>query len=256
MGCWNESCMVTGLPIMYQQECAVVLLTESLHKNRTGHVTSVYAPIFIITGNYNDYGGLEPDPKNEPKLELLQKILHVKTDQPIADWFNQLIIKGTSMPTKQFALDDKDTIVITVQAVFLHKAVLDMARENARFHNLTPLLTEIRNTADAKQNAKDSNTEELIDWQLTKQISRLFDFETVVNFPAKIILNKLVTCDTTISIPMLKQLVELNIVLEDLRKAWHIPSGRGSQESVEPAQNLFLKLYETLLNTIFAETWE
>lgn len=255
MGCWNESCMVTGLPILYQQECAVVLLAEPHHKNRSGHVSSAYCPIFIITGHYNDYGGLEPDPKNEPKLELLQKALHQKkTSQSITEWFNQLIHNETAMPTKPCALNKTDTRSISVQAVFLHKEVLDMAHKNTQgYPSITPLLEEILNTKEAKQRAKkenDFNTEERMDLKLSELIIRILELDAVVNWPAQAIISKLITHDTIITLQMLKQIVELNILLEDLRKAWHIPSGSGSQESIEPAQKLFLKVYEHLLNTI------
>ena len=244
MGCWNESCMVTGLPILYQQECAVVLLAEPHHKNRSGHVSSAYCPIFIITGHYNDYGGLEPDPKNEPKLELLQKALHQKkTSQSI-----------TAMPTKPCALSKTDTRSISVQAVFLHKEVLDMAHKNTQgYPSITPLLEEILNTKEAKQRAKkenDFNTEERMDLKLSELIIRILELDAVVNWPAQAIISKLITHDTIITLQMLKQIVELNILLEDLRKAWHIPSGSGSQESIEPAQKLFLEVYAHLLKTI------
>lgn len=62
MGYWNETCMISNLPIQCGDEVRLVLLVKNkgLIDNNLYHPTDLFSPIsFPITGNYDDYGGIE-----------------------------------------------------------------------------------------------------------------------------------------------------------------------------------------------------
>ena len=66
MGCWNETCLMSNLPIMAGEKVAMMLLSNrfaDVNYGPTGVLTEhddVWAPIcFPIIGEYDDYGGIE-----------------------------------------------------------------------------------------------------------------------------------------------------------------------------------------------------
>lgn len=59
MGCWNETCMVSRLPILYGLRCCGVLAVHTGENNNMSYTTNAYKPISpIFEGEYDDYGFL------------------------------------------------------------------------------------------------------------------------------------------------------------------------------------------------------
>lgn len=83
MGCWNETCMITQLPITSNQKVALFILK----KMRNRYVVSSFA----IKGTYNDYGQLDED-----TIELHDEHLKILKYQDDFNEFNSVyeIIKG------------------------------------------------------------------------------------------------------------------------------------------------------------------
>lgn len=66
MGCWNETCSISNLPILCGDKVKLVFLRQGMNKNGTLGVsgytypTDVLEPIFFpISGEYNDYGTID-----------------------------------------------------------------------------------------------------------------------------------------------------------------------------------------------------
>ena len=81
MGCWNATCTLTGLPILYGDEVYVIPLVDN-----TGHspcyTTSHYKPISLpFEGVYDDYGRAESchGPFLDKTIEDLRNIIVLTT---------------------------------------------------------------------------------------------------------------------------------------------------------------------------------
>src|SRR4051812_12467678 len=59
MGCWNETCLISNLPILIGTPCYGVILRRSgeFPRYNTYGMWQVESP--VIYGNYNDYGSLK-----------------------------------------------------------------------------------------------------------------------------------------------------------------------------------------------------
>ena len=59
MGCWNETCFVSHLPIVSGEDCYAVLMAENYYEVSRCYPSSKYNPIALAKGQYNDYKNLE-----------------------------------------------------------------------------------------------------------------------------------------------------------------------------------------------------
>lgn len=85
MGCWNETCGLSHLPIKYKEDVRFVILFEvNGHKRKEGiYYNDEYAPLCLpMSGKYNDYGSIENvDIELSITLELLKNLkLFIKND--------------------------------------------------------------------------------------------------------------------------------------------------------------------------------
>ena len=53
---------------------------------------------------------------------------------------------------------------------------------------------------------------------------------------------------------MYAQIIRLNCLLDRMRKAWHIPSGAGSQNGYDPIYSVFLKNYREVMESILFDS--
>lgn len=68
MGCWNGSCMISGLPIKCGDKAVAIPMVQ--HPN--GDLSVTFFPIF---GEYNDYGSLENVKSNKHSARLVKLVL-------------------------------------------------------------------------------------------------------------------------------------------------------------------------------------
>lgn len=61
MGCWNQTCAVTGLPITCGDEVVALFLIESRYKSTTTNCLYATPTPFYFEGKYNDYGAVEEE---------------------------------------------------------------------------------------------------------------------------------------------------------------------------------------------------
>ena len=59
MGCWNETCMISHLPILGGEKCTAVILLKREFPNVGFNAVNEYIPIATIHGEYDGYGCLE-----------------------------------------------------------------------------------------------------------------------------------------------------------------------------------------------------
>lgn len=78
MGCWNQTCAVSNLPIMVGDEVVLLPLISSGNTENVGttyYDTDCFAPLSMpIYGEYNDYGGVESVRTNVVNEELLKHL--------------------------------------------------------------------------------------------------------------------------------------------------------------------------------------
>ena len=91
MGCWNETCAVTQIPIMSGDPVALVLLTKvDRHaENHSGfcYANDIWTPKFLpVFGEYDDYGSVENIQENWNTQfivdQLRQELAQVRLTQP------------------------------------------------------------------------------------------------------------------------------------------------------------------------------
>lgn len=74
MGSFNESCMISGMPIGYKTKVRMVLIKKSPHNEGTGigcYPSWLWSPVSVpIRGEYDDYGSMDPHPEDMDMLEL------------------------------------------------------------------------------------------------------------------------------------------------------------------------------------------
>ena len=122
MGCFNETCMLSNLPILAGDEIVTLLLMETEEGRGSCNPGVFFHPVpFMIYGKYNDYGGVENPTSpvssyilNELKFSSLEKMLD----------FDTAII----LPTKKnfvSALKDGTKTRPDVHPTYILKSVLD-----------------------------------------------------------------------------------------------------------------------------------
>ena len=140
MGYWNETCMLTRLPIRIDDACAAFLLqpNERPHHSRV-EPDSFYTPILpAIHGSYDDYGGIKAIRASDQLLpELLKSKLLIKdSDQefhPIQDYTDTLncfekVIR-LAADTKLFTTNREPVHLVLVHEEFYHMAIKNAGRQ-------------------------------------------------------------------------------------------------------------------------------
>ena len=82
MGCWNETCLLTRLPIQSGEDTVCVLIAERPEIDGICYAHDAFKPVSLpIFGKYDDYGNLEDLSDDCRGLKLLRQIvLRAKTD--------------------------------------------------------------------------------------------------------------------------------------------------------------------------------
>lgn len=78
MGCWNETCGISNLPIRTNERAVMILLRNSPYvsyeETTCIYPDSIWSPVgFPIFGNYNEYGGLDNAETHPWNCELIKQ---------------------------------------------------------------------------------------------------------------------------------------------------------------------------------------
>lgn len=238
MGCWNETCMVSRLPILYGLRCCGVLAVHTGENNNMSYTTNAYKPISpIFEGEYDDYGSLSD-------VSILSLRGDIDQDKMKKQVLETLLVDPTSpllLSKKQFSdedlrrLDDihKDVTleqllpfaerqrlymvynhkIQPVVLLLFHKKFYDMAVESGDSWGVKSLL-------EAYHLAPDGHDSE--EWE---HVVSALDFDGVPSRP----LRKLAKA----GLP-LENLAIFQRFLSGLRIGWAPTVGKGSQRGVYP----------------------
>lgn len=105
MGCWNETCAVTHLPITMMEPMMVIPLIGSGMSTKVTQHDTVFEPLsFPFRSTYNDYGGIESIDKSDElilKKQLIRhgimeqhEIEHKWPEKGMVGYINELIYQG------------------------------------------------------------------------------------------------------------------------------------------------------------------
>lgn len=280
MGCWNETCMLTQLPI----HCG-----EPVYGFLGLMIRSEFIPIPIpIQGNYDDYGGIQ-DIKETVGVQHIVKYFNEKMyhDEEALDRLKRL---GYKDPLKKplhiydllnivqqegvvYVQDEKDWMTrnapVEIGMVMIRKSALDNVLSKWKFK--APYRPEdyMHHTYnDSVSNAKEyiqSRMEKVPDNPIIRELSSysgmdqntkycvtLSAFNSMEMPPTRIIDCPKILADMINNKEDIDATVEffndmllygwLSTFLYWTRKTWHITGGKGSQMGLTKAQELFSKV--------------
>lgn len=257
MGCWNESCMLTHLPIYSgERTYAVVLLEHPLYGNSPCYACHNYTPLFIFEGTYNDYGSLENLSELDVEvLDVLAKM--VGFDDPVEtfdDLMEELKVKPVLLEFKQYPFIKQ----------FAHRKESQMhvvfLRADAVDHMVSVLPAWYREHSNQIQEEfLQANAPDHVIMQpcLDREESKRFEIciakimlskEISMNHPLNSVASdwiKATASPKTLSRYLL--LIKLNYVLQSLRMDWFLPSGTGSQDRITDLHREYAKLLKNAI---------
>lgn len=236
MGCWNDTCMISHLPILSGEKCTAVLLLEQQHPYAGTSPTGEYMAIAAIHGEYDEYGQLENmDPTEESTLlSALSKLtLLIQSGGEMIDYKPNTLrgFIGTAINDELF-ISGKNGLRLSIQVVFLKDRMAALARPgddsgllNAAFADgaKLPLYTLMNTLAGGR-------------WH-----PAMSPFLT-----AYAVANREVAYRST------EQILALTRLLLHLRMGWHVPCGRGSLEDVSEDMRRLADAYAEELESIDA----
>lgn len=101
MGCWNGTCAITNLPILYGEPCRIVFLRQSIQANDAGggfcYTEGLWHPASLpIPAKYNDYGAVEdydPDDWRIPHFMEWMRASVIEREQGENEFHQQAIVR-------------------------------------------------------------------------------------------------------------------------------------------------------------------
>lgn len=228
MGCWNETCMLTNLPILTGDEVIAFLIQRNYMPNAGCNPDGNFRPITLpIVGRYDDYGGLEDIEKNSAMLRLLAGT-ELYTKSPIYGYRHMDLSKLTVQDDWEVKLRElltnarqeylfiKDSHASTgfslVYLVMMRKEFIDFGIDAVK--------TDIPDICGSDC--------------ITYRIGLADVLRTAIR-------EKLIVNDD------IKMLTGLNIFMEMNRIAWHPTFGSGSQQAID--DDCQLGFYRKILQT-------
>jgi len=225
MGCWNETCMLTHLPILVGERTVAVLIAQQhATHNSNCYPDGVFQPISLpITGDYDDYGGLENIERNAAVLlGLSETELYSSHDSTACSFTPVATADMQTAPDWEQRLSDlieearHDTLFIkdpTTVTGFSRVFVVMMKDE---------FVTFARRAAKQRESLRYGDS-------ITYLLSLPPNLRPAVR-------------EKRLSKKDVQPLMWLNCFMNDMRIAWHPTCGSGSQNTLdEPFQRRFYR---------------
>ena len=280
MGCFNETCMGSNLPILAGEECVLVMMVENPYVPTGVYATTGYAPMLAIYGTYNDYGGLEKIQDEETALKLLASIpnLCVKTDeglQPytvttLEDFLEASCRYGLYATKVRGVLKGVAKDTLAIHTVFLKPGFVNLVDQVAEYTStmreiglhiekakqavLTHNMVETEHKLRPEESRSKGPNMERLDLHI-KAMDAVRYVEDMItksspNPAADMFITSCWMTEPEYTTKMVMDLIKANVALGHLRKSWHIPSGAGSQNSISDIQKAFAKFYQDEIERI------
>lgn len=241
MGCWNETCMISNLPILAGEECAIAILMDRGIPNEGVYPTDQYMPFAIIHGEYDEYGRLEN--ANEEEVAALLSALPALSlkgmedgnyvDYTVSNLEN--FLDEIQAEEGLFVPFNKKGRMLPIRYVFLKTRMLALATPD-EFRQ--PILDEA--FSGGVQEAMQGIREVLSYHPMSNQL--LYPFHKA-----------LISVNKDVAYRNISQIVSLYRLLCILRKSWHIPAGKGSQNLIFDETLAFGKAYVEEIESIQKE---
>lgn len=209
MGCWNETCLITNLPIYYGEECVFIRTTYKTDYRERQICVPVSLPIM---GKYNDYGGL---------VEITNDfdIITKPFDEKSFDWHNtsNAFIKRSVY----------DAIMISNYR-FMNNEYQYENMSLFDFHKDRLLKSKEKNIILCDGGYREYIRRRLYEYSMTPD-------HKILNYYIDLLENE-------IYIDLMAQLLTLNTFIDYTRKTWSTPL-YGSQEGLSESMETFHKIY-------------
>ena len=206
MGCWNATCMGFHLPILAGEPVIAFVLMENPYEPHGTYSTTEYTPILAIRGEYDEYGGLEEIKDRDAVLAMLRAIPDVKARSA----------KGRPSPYVPETVND----FIEKCSAGLYVAESSATGSTGR---KAPLALRVVFMKPAFLDTCASH-------ESPHPVARRL-------LARNLIANPRYAASSYVDI------ATASCVLDDLRMAWHVPSGGGSQRSVSRMNGAFIDAY-------------
>ena len=204
MGCWNETCALTDLPIISGEKiCAVII--EHMRQDATScYPSENWCPIGpAIWGTYNGYGSLE-DVRNGKELK---KQMHRVMEDTHSTFINQ-----DMTPYRVPSMDELTSALREVEISCLREGSI---------HRLQVVFFKEKSIETAKQNP------ELKAFVGTESLTEKSPVFGTFGMRSKLLK------DFAKNEADLSDIVAIDFAYRALRRSWHPTSGCGSQREIE-----------------------
>ena len=219
MGCWNETCMVSNLPVSVGDRIVAIPIIESSNKNAKGiYATDYWAPFLpFVRGRYDDYGSIEN--ANDLIFEKIAKEFLLKDDELFnitgSDFVNEFVNQisrnecNFNFPPVTYGKFEQP-----VKIAFVHESIFD----------------EMIQKSEAAKNAWDfvqSDSSFSLAWKYADGIY----CRQHVYYPIgrrKMIPDLLEMGEEK----KIEEMVKFTGALDELRMCYHPTTGSGSQEGI------------------------
>ena len=279
MGSWNETCMLSGLPIQPGDSCYTVILAENPEVYDICYPTSSYIPLFICRGIYDDYGRLV-DIQGEGLEAFLNTwnkhggVIDLDSEQPVQETSVEDLLNSALEYKLGFARNAGRTT--RLRLVYLKADLLDDLTQTLKENDepyfmrtplnyLQPAVSGLesawRRYRDAKRKNDPMLREQLvlgaaIDLEhKSYEVYQGLAFNWVSNPCVRHFVQKGLQ-DPEYSpelVKMFLHLSEISAILSRLRRSWHLPSGTGSDKDYDPAYSVYSSIFGQYIDALKQE---
>lgn len=224
MGCWNETCMLTHLPIFEDEPTVCFLIARRPGDKDTCFCDDVFTPISLpVSGKYDDYGRLYDTTPTPTFFAVL-----TKADLAIRKNEDDII---TFTPIKSVENYEGDGLT----------DLLDIARQGSLYLRDTEAVSGYSRVylAFIKKPFFDDAVK-VIKGELPDDFIEDGWFAYRLAAPLKVSLK-----EKTIGAADLRELAELNTFMSRCRLSWHPTCGSGSQNGINGSYHM--KFYQDMV---------
>lgn len=228
MGCWNETCMLTRLPIHGGDKAVCVILLNRPGRVDTCRADGSYLPVAEpIFGTYDEYGSLEDIEKPDAAADGLLRI----------DAFRRTPDGGKATLAAIGTRDPREIIsALGHDAYFVEQSLYDGRRVDARIFPVFMSRQFYDMALDMITSGPCPDDDKFL-WAITADTH----FGTPVRKAVR---------EGTADMDLLGQLWRLGVFMERMRIAWGPTAGSGSQSTVEKDQIRFYQAMADAANRI------
>ena len=261
MGYWNETCVCTNLPIVAGELCDAVVLLESPNHTPGCYTTVKYTPVAIVRGTYDSFGSLDNIECESEVMELLKKL----PGTAVLDEFGNLIYtkfkrfhdftdaaaQGLYVVDNFSEDPEMDFLPQEVRVVFLKPDIQSFPLDDQFSNERMEWLHRAAVAAESYRLCKENGTDESPEVSEKKRtaidaISKAVNPITAnaENPTAEAFFTEIWLKNPDLAKEMMKKLLYADGVMMKLRKAWHVPSGSGGQDTVSSTNDAFIRFYQ------------